>query len=104
MMIESTETRNAKSGFVEMAFYSPEIEPGKGRVMRAVISRQCRGGKWCVYAAGLWGCELKTPVKKRAVDAARMISEDNHARAVAGLPPRSHAEWAIERTKAMGLL
>lgn len=75
--ITSKEYRNRKSGFVEIAFYSPEFIAGAGAILRAVVSRQCRGGKWCVYAADKFGVQ-RMKQKRLAVNAARLIAEDAH--------------------------
>ncbi len=82
--ITSKEYRNRKSGFVEIGFYSPEFVPGAGPILRAVISRQCRGGKWCVYAADKFGVRRMTK-KGLAVREATLIAENAHILASAKL-------------------
>lgn len=80
--VTSTELRKP-GGFVEMGFYSPDASGA--RQLRAVISRQCVGGKWCLYFAHGVG-DMAKPVmrfrvKRLAVITARAWSEDATRRA-----------------------
>ncbi len=49
MLIESRECRY-ESGLVEIGFYSPEILPGAGRILQAVVDRMPGNRKWFVHA------------------------------------------------------
>jgi hypothetical protein len=71
----------AQGGFCEMGFYSPDAT-GKPQ-LRAVVSRQCVKGKWCVYLAGNApsAAQLRTRVKRLAVQFARAWAEDETRRA-----------------------
>lgn len=48
MLVESRECRY-ESGLIEIGFYGPEILPGAGKILQAVVDRLPGNRKWFVH-------------------------------------------------------
>ena len=58
-------------GFKEISVYRPGGTHGK--LLKAVVSRQIKGGKWCVYGSDTHGCS-RFRVKRSALAQARTLA------------------------------
>jgi hypothetical protein len=61
-------------GFYEIVVSGPFKGVGGQRGIAAIISRQCVGGKWCLYETGLSGVTERFKTKKAAVERAIQIT------------------------------
>lgn len=77
-MVTTFSETTRHGGFHEIGIYVPEVIEGAGRILVAVISRQCTGGKWCVYSSrsGLIG---RYTTKKTALSAANEVAMNSDA-------------------------